>query len=697
MSASDTTPGPARMTSKKRRNPFAGISYIWLVPILAMFVALFIAWQAISARGPIIEIEFTSGDGMQAGSTELRFRDVRVGVVEKIRIADDMSNIITEVRVDKDVAPFIDDKAVFWIVKPEVTARGVSGLQTVLSGTYIEGVWDDTKGKPEALFKGLEQRPLIETGEEGLLITLRAPRGGQLGNGAPIIYRGVRVGHMSEPQLTPSGDSVEAKAFIQAPYDRLVTTGTRFWNASGFSVNLGAGGVSLDVQSLATLVEGGVSFSTVSSLAEPVKAGADFYVFENETAARDSIFAEIEADDLELTLYFDGSISGLDVGAPVELEGLRVGSVLNFGAFIDQIDGQPEVRLQVDISVQPRRLEMRRGATKEEALEFLAEAVQGGLRARLGNQGILNPSLKIELVHLDNARPATLDKDHKPYPLFPTVEANLSDLNATAEGLLDRVQNLPFDTLMESAIAVLRGAQDFLQSNQLQEAPGAFVDLMNDTRDVVQSDSFQNVFTDIADAADEVESLVAALNQKEAIDSLLDALEKLGSIAQSVQDAVAGVPQIVSGIQELTDKANSLPVQELVTQSTNLVETTDKLLAQPDTQKVPGALTEALDQLASVLEEIRSGGLVKNANDTMAAASEAAASVANAAASLPELSAQLNTLVSQAEALVNSYGTRSQFSTQTLGALYDLRQAAQSVTSLARTLERDPSALIRGR
>ena len=201
--------------------------------------------------------------------------------MERIRFATDMAQVIVSIRVDKDLGPFLDENAEFWIVKPQITARGVSGLQTVLSGSYIEGSWDDQRGTPQRQFEGLAQPPLYLAGEEGLEIVLRAPQGGQLASGAPVFFRGVRVGHISEPGLTASGDAVEAQAFIMAPHDRLITTGTRFWDVSGFSVGLGAGGVSLDVESIATLIEGGVSFSTVRGFAvhaDTPPEGADLIV-----------------------------------------------------------------------------------------------------------------------------------------------------------------------------------------------------------------------------------------------------------------------------------------------------------------------------------------------------------------------------------------------------------------------------------
>jgi len=697
MSDTDPRQVPAEMVTTPRRNMLGGLSYVWLVPFVALLIALGIAWQAISARGPLIEVRFEAAEGIRPETTELRFRDVRVGMVEKIRFADDMSDVRVGIRVDKEIAPFLDENAQFWIVKPEVTARGVSGLDTVLSGSYIEGSWDDQRGDAMREFQGLDQPPLVRTGEKGLQLVLRAAAGGQLASGAPIIYRGVRVGHIEEPRLSESGDAVEARAFIEAPHDRLITSGTRFWEASGFSFNLGTGGVSLDIASLATLVEGGVSFSTVSSQAEPVENGVSFTVYDSEEEARESVFSEVEENDLKLTFFFDGSISGLAVGAPVELEGLRVGSVLNFGAFIEQIDGNSEVRLQVDVALQPRRLEISRDAGPDEALAFLAQAVENGLRARLANQGIFNPALKIELVQLEDTPAAAMDLEHQPNPVLPTVPGELSDMTASAEGVLERVQDLPFEEVIQSALGVLRGIEDFLATESLKKAPDSFVGLMDDARGLLQDDELQSLAGDIGKASDEFYDLVAGLNQEDAVNALVGAMSRTEAVMMSVEDAVAGIPEIVENLAALSQRASEMPLEDLAARSAEFIETANELLQGEDAARVPGALSDALEEFAVVLQEVQGGGLVANANATLASASAAADSVADAAKTLPDLTAEIDALLSQADAVMAAYGARSEFNSQTMGALRDLRETARAVSSLARALERDPSALIRGR
>ena len=256
-----------------RHGLLSKISFVWLVPVAALVISLGVAWQSYSDRGVLIEIALDDAAGVVAGKTELRFRDVSVGNVERVTFSEDLSQVLVQVRVEKEVASFIDADAQFWVVRPQVSVRGISGLGTVLSGVYIEGFWDEVIGKSSKNFSGLADAPLVRPGSLGLWVVLRARDGNQLASGAPILHKGIRVGFIESPRLTATGQAVITKGFIEAPYDAFVTSATRFWDTSGFSVSLGSGGVTLDVTSLASLVEGGVTFDTLVSGGTPVRVG----------------------------------------------------------------------------------------------------------------------------------------------------------------------------------------------------------------------------------------------------------------------------------------------------------------------------------------------------------------------------------------------------------------------------------------
>ncbi|HAW48088.1 MAG TPA: paraquat-inducible protein B, partial [Roseovarius sp.] len=175
---------------------------IWLVPLAALLVVLGVAWQAYSERGPLLEIAFDNASGVRAGTTELRYRDVTVGMVEDVSFAPGLDRVLVKVRVDQEVAPYIDGDAQFWVVRPQVTARGVTGLGTVLSGVYIEGLWDNSPGAAVTQITGLPDAPLERVGQDGLRLMLRAQGRASLVEGAPVVYRGIEVGRIGRPRIT---------------------------------------------------------------------------------------------------------------------------------------------------------------------------------------------------------------------------------------------------------------------------------------------------------------------------------------------------------------------------------------------------------------------------------------------------------------------------------------------------------------
>ncbi len=198
-----------------RQGLMSRISLVWLVPVLALVASLALAWQNYSDRGVLIEIGFKNATGVEVGKTQLRYRDVSVGTVERVTFSEDLSQVIVQVRVEKDIAAFIDADALFWVERPQVLVRGVSGLGTVLSGVYVNGFWDAMIGEPEYRFTGLGAAPLVRPGSRGISIVLRARNGNQLSAGAPILYKGIRVGVIEAPSLTPSGSDVVLMASLR--------------------------------------------------------------------------------------------------------------------------------------------------------------------------------------------------------------------------------------------------------------------------------------------------------------------------------------------------------------------------------------------------------------------------------------------------------------------------------------------------
>ncbi|MGV3695076.1 MAG: intermembrane transport protein PqiB, partial [Paracoccus marcusii] len=310
-----TPASPVRKTAARAAQ--AGINVIWIVPIVALIVTLGIAWNAFRDRGSVIEIEFADATGITPGETTLRFREITVGGVEGVKFTDDLSRVVVSVRVDTDVAQFIDADASFWIVRPQVSAQGVTRLDTVLSGAFIEGYWDAEVSEPAARFTGLDRPPLIRNDQPGTWVTLSMETADGLSEGAPVLFRGVQVGRLENIRVDSGTDRVIVDAFVEAPHDARLTSATVFWDTSGFSVSLGTQGVALNVNSLSSLLQGGVAFETFVSGGAPIEPGQEFAVQADENTARTARFEDDDTRLLRVGILIDDSVEGLSTGADV--------------------------------------------------------------------------------------------------------------------------------------------------------------------------------------------------------------------------------------------------------------------------------------------------------------------------------------------------------------------------------------------
>ncbi|MEM9699219.1 MAG: MlaD family protein [Pseudomonadota bacterium] len=597
---------PEVSVSPVRKVFLSGVSVVWIIPLLALVAALFIAWQSYNARGPLITVVFEEGAGIKAGETELKFRDVTVGVVEKVGFTSDLGSVTAEIRVNKDVAPFIDTGAIFWIVQPEVTAQGITGLSTVLSGVYIEGSWDDQAGNVPERFTGATQAPLIRPGRGGLEIAFRTTANGQLTDNAPILFRGIEVGRVGRANIAPRGNFAIVEALIYEEHRGLINDATRFWDTSGFSVRIGPAGAEIDFSSLATLVGGGITFDTFVSGGGRVQDGTIFEVFPDREAARNSVFNASEVEPLDLSIIFDENIAGLTVGAPVELGGLSIGQVdaINGIADFDQF-GDSRVRLNASVSIQPARLGLQGDVTAAAALTFLQTRVSEGLRARLASAGLLAGGLKVEMLMVPDALPAALVEGAQGRPVMPVTENELSDAAATVEGVFTRINNLPIEELLNSAINFLNSADAFVSSEDLRATPADVRALLADVQGLVTSDDIQNIPVSVNSTLSRIDALVAELETQELAARLGTVLDTAGQAAQAVETSVAGVPALIAQIEAVAAKAESLAVEDLIAELTTLSNSANTLLAAEDTVALPSDLREALGGLDTLLTELR--------------------------------------------------------------------------------------------
>ncbi|MBE0413153.1 MlaD family protein [Yoonia sp.] len=691
-----TGPAPLDVRAVKQRI-WRRLSLVWLVPVVALAVSLGAAWQNYLDRGVLVTISFENASGISAGETLVKYRDVTVGRVEDVTFAPGLGEVLVHARIDNEVAPYLDDDAQFWVVRPNVSVRGISGLDTVLSGVYIEGNWDTDPDVQQFAFTGRERPPLTRAGQRGTHVVLRASDGGSIAAGAPVLHKGLQVGYLETPELSSDGNQVIVNAFIESPYDRRITTNTRFWDTSGFSVSLGAGGVSLDVNSLASLIEGGVAFDTIVSGGQPIVDGQTFDIFSNRETARDSLFNDPNADVLEVAVLFAESVSGLSAGSDVRFQGIRIGQVRTLSAIVVGEGETADVRLQAILAIEPNRLGMGAAATPEDALALLSDFVTRGLRARMVTGNILSGSLNVELVEIEDALPAIINLTSGAYPVIPTTESQISDVAATAEDVLARINALPVEDLMTGAIDLMDSLDQLVANQATRDAPQALLTLLQDARALVTAEDTQAIPGDLRQVINTIDTIIASASEADLVGNLDAALAVATQAAANVEQATRNLPEITAQIEALTARANSLEFEALIASATQTLGSIDRLVGSDDTAALPASLNGALDQMRGFLAEVREGGAIENVNAALASANEAARAVQQAVGTLPALSAQASALVRQTEAVINSYGERSRFNAETLATLREIQRAADAVSALSRAIQRNPNSLITGR
>lgn len=471
---SDFTNVPQAESIPKSR---ARLSIVWIIPILAAAVGIGIAVQQYLREGPTIRIAFHSAEGVEAGKTSIKYKDIEIGKVTGVNLSEDYSRILITAKMEKSAGGLLVKDAGFWIVKPRVSLSGVSGIGTLLSGNYIRFEPGKSKEKGHA-FVGLEIPPPATSGLPGREFVLRSDTLGSLGIGSPVYYRRLIVGQVISYGLVENGKSVDIRIFLDAPFDRFVTSNTRFWEASGIDVSVGASGLSVQTESLLSLLVGGIAFETPPSPTgnRSVVDNAVFPISHDRVTA----LSPREVDAERYALYFHGSLRGLSVGAPVDFLGLPVGEVT--GVSLAYVPGSQRIRTRVEIVTYRHRFPVPQGkqgvateshAPIKERLEFMQrQVVEKRLRAQLRSASLISGQLYVALDYFPDAPEALIDWKRKP-PAFPVVPSEMANLQANLKSLLAKLDKVPFEEIgneARKAIASLDRTLGRLEGETLPEA-----------------------------------------------------------------------------------------------------------------------------------------------------------------------------------------------------------------------------------
>jgi len=438
--ANPTRKSPPKAIVQKHARP----SIVWLIPLVAALVGLNLAYWAWSEQGPTISIVFDSADGLVAGQTKLKYKEVDVGLVESVELNEDLSKVKVTATLVKELASYLTDETRFWVVRAEVSAAEISGVDTLLSGAYI-AVDPSADGEDTRFFAGLEKAPVVRSDKPGTLFNLRAQELGSIDIGSPVYYRWLRVGQLAGYTLDDAGEFVSVQVFVEAPHDQRVRSTTRFWNASGIDAVVTAEGLQIDTPSLMSMLVGGIAFETPATVtvAQDVAENMVFELYPNKQATRRPRYSL----KTRYLLYFKDSVSGLVPGSPVEFRGIKLGEVLDVDVELDRETS--EMRIPVVIEIEPERLGLTRADIEQAEIDVIQGMVERGFRARLATNNMLTGQKAVDFDFLKGARPQAVELG-RAYPILPTVSGGLDAITERVTRIVDRVDQLPLESIGEN-------------------------------------------------------------------------------------------------------------------------------------------------------------------------------------------------------------------------------------------------------
>jgi paraquat-inducible protein B len=462
MSNLSEPPVLARVAAQRRHR----ISAIWAIPIVALAIGAWLAWDTWSKQGPTITIRFDGGEGLQAGQSQLKYKDIVLGTVKTLELTPDHNHVTVTIATTRQAEPLLTDTSKFWVVKPRFFAGNISGLETLLSGSYVGMMPGDKPGKVQHTFRGLEDPPILTEHVPGRVFLLKAKRLGSISLGSPVFFRGQSVGEVLGWDVADMAEYVTIHTFVRAPYDKYVNDETRFWNASGLSIKLAGAGLEIQLESLKALLLGGIAFETADLEGKPRVVSAENHVFPL-FADHDQAQAASYTRKILVVSEFPGSVAGLGPGSAVTMHGLIVGRVLHVGLTYDR--AKDIVVAPVRYEVEPERITGIGQRVYQTDQEAVAAVLKKGLRASLQSANLLTGSQQIALDFIKDAPPVEVTMQNG-YIMLPTSDSgSFAGLTASAAELLDKVNTIPFDQIGRSVASLLASANELAQGPETKK------------------------------------------------------------------------------------------------------------------------------------------------------------------------------------------------------------------------------------
>ena len=426
-------------------------SPLWILPLVTLAIGGWMVGHSFATQGPTVEVTFATAEGLKAGETRVKRLSVDLGIVEEVYLNEDFGDVTAVLKLDQGTEGLLRKDTQFWVVRPRLGTAGVSGLSTLLSGAFVE-LSPGTQASGKRQFKGLEDIPLTPQSAPGSHLRLTAERAASLSVGSPVLYNGYRVGRVESAGLSADDGQAHYRIFVDAPYNDLISSNTRFWNASGINVDAGATGVSVHMESLEALVSGGVAFGLPDDAKRglPVAADHQFRLFPNRSMINEHPYAF----GREYLLLFDTSVRGLMPGAPVEYRGIRLGTVLDISFDLVEeaaswtADGH--ALMPVLIRIDPGRFGNDSEGGVSNVDQLIANGVRNGLKASLASGNLLTGARYVSLDFHPNATQAQIERIGA-RAVLPTTATGLENITAQVSQLLDKIQSLPLGQTLASA------------------------------------------------------------------------------------------------------------------------------------------------------------------------------------------------------------------------------------------------------
>lgn len=452
------------------------ISPVWLIPLLAVLVGAWLLYQNFSSRGPVVALQMDTADGIEAGKTQLKVRSVDVGHVTQVALADDYKGAIATIQMKPGTGKLLGDRSKFWVVKPRVGPQGISGLNTILSGAYLQ-LKPSQQASDKRSFKILDDPPVLHDDEAGVDIKLTSDGDNTLSVGDPIVYLGQNVGTIDSAHFALDKRQMVYRVFIKAPFAKLISGSTQFWLRSGVDFHLGSDGVDVQLGSIQSVLAGGVTFGLPDDVEAGDKAadGDTFALYETHNAAVQDRYDQ----KLEYVVLLNDSVRGLSAGAPVEYRGLRVGTVeqVPFYRAGFELDSFSNFRIPVLIAIEPQRPSLAwANWSPSEWREHNREFFKNGMRATIKSSNLLTGSMFID-INFDKNAPEFATREVGEYQVFPSEPSQITNIQQSISNLVDKLNKLNIEPIADQLKHTVATTSDTL--DQLQKVTTSINELLN--------------------------------------------------------------------------------------------------------------------------------------------------------------------------------------------------------------------------